>query len=90
MDLLDGRITTETYDAFALKLTTRKEELNDTLVKLTADDKEYLITSSYLLDLANRAEELFHAGDYGQRNKLLKYLLYNLELNDKKPEFFSL
>lgn len=54
---------------------------------LTHGNRDFLVTSSYLLDLANRAEELFKCANEAQRSKLLGFLLSNLELNDKKLSF---
>lgn len=42
---------------------------------LTSDNKNFQITASYLLDLAQRAEQLFKESDDGLRQKLLEYLL---------------
>jgi len=68
-------------------LEARQQELNDRLKSLTSDNKSFALTSSYLLDLAQRAEELFLASDEGLRNKLLEYVLSNIELKDKKLSY---
>ena len=54
---------------------------------LTSDNKQFQVTASYLLDLAQRAETLFKESDEGLRQKLLEYLLSNIELNDKKLSY---
>jgi len=51
---------------------------------LTSDNKTFQVTASYLLDLAQRAEQLFNESDEGLRQKLLEYVLSNIELKDKK------
>ena len=86
-NLMDGRITPERHDDYANKLTARQAELNEQLDLLTSGNKSFLITSSYLLDLANRAQELFKCSDDGLRSKLLGFLLSNIRLNDKKLSF---
>ncbi len=85
--LVDDRIAPDKYDEVVKTLTKRQEQLNDKLEILTKGNKDVLLTCSYLLDLANRAEELFKCADNGQRSKLLGFLLSNLQLNDKKLTF---
>ncbi len=86
-DRLEGRITPQFYDEYANELEAKQQELNDRLKMLTSDNKGFLVTASYLLDLAQRAEELFKVSDEGLRQKLLEYLLSNIELNDKKLSY---
>jgi hypothetical protein len=81
--LLDDRIEPDKYDEVVRTLTKRQEVVNDKLDILTKGNKDFLLTCSYLLDLANRAEELFRNGNEAQRSKLLGFLLSNLKLNDK-------
>ena len=54
---------------------------------LTSDNKDFQVTASYLLDLAQRAEQLFNESDGGLRQKLLEYVLSNIELKDKKLSY---
>ena len=54
---------------------------------LTNDNKLFQVTASYLLDLAQRADELFSESDDSLRQKLLEYLLSNIELRDKKLSY---
>lgn len=86
-DLLDGRITQTLHDEIATDLEKRQQELNDRLKLLTGDNKEFQVTASYLLDLAQRAEMLFKESDENLRQKLLEYVLSNIELNDKKLSY---
>lgn len=86
-DLLEGRITQTFHDEIATELEKKQQELNDRLKLLTSDNKTFQVTASYLLDLAQRAEQLFKESDDGLRQKLLEYLLSNIELNDKKLSY---
>lgn len=61
--------------------------MNDRLKMLTSDNKSFQLNASYLLDLAQRAEELFKASDEALQNKLLEYVLSNIELKDKKLSY---
>ena len=54
---------------------------------LTSDNKSFQVTASYLLDLAQRAEKLFKESDEALQQKLLDYVLSNIELNDKKLSY---
>lgn len=86
-DRLVGRITTDQYDEYVNDLESRQQELNDRLKMLTSDNKSFQLNASYLLDLAQRAEELFKASDEALQNKLLEYVLSNIELKDKKLSY---
>ena len=86
-DLLDGRITQTLHDEIATDLEKRQQELNDRLKLLTSDNKDFQVTASYLLDLAQRAEMLFKESDDDLRQKLLEYVLSNIELKDKKLSY---
>ena len=81
------RITPTLHDENANELEARQQELNDRLKSLTSDNKGFALTSSYLLDLAQRAKELFLESDEGLRNKLLEYVLSNIELKDKRLSY---
>jgi DNA invertase Pin-like site-specific DNA recombinase len=85
--LVEERVSPEQYDKIIENLKSKKEQLNDRLDILTKGNGDFLITASYLLDLANRAEELFKLADEGQRSKLLGFLVSNLKLNDKKLSY---
>ena len=61
--------------------------VNDKLDVLTKGNKDFLVTASYLLDLIERADELFRMADEGRRSKLIGFLVSNLQLNDKKLSF---
>ncbi len=80
-------ITTDQYDEYVTDLESRQQELNDRLKMLTSDNKSFQLNASYLLDLAQRAEELFKASDEALQNKLLEYVLSNIELKDKKLSY---
>lgn len=80
-------ITTDQYDEYVNDLESRQQELNDRLKMLTSDNKSFQLNASYLLDLAQRAEELFKASDEALQNKLLEYVLSNIELKDKKLSY---
>ncbi len=61
--------------------------MNERLKVLTSDNKSFQVTASYLLDLAQRAAQLFQESDESLRQKLLEYILSNIELKDKKLSY---
>jgi hypothetical protein len=82
-----GKITQTFHDEIATELEKKQQELNDRLKLLTNDNKQFQVTASYLLDLAQRADQLFKESDEGLRQKLLEYVLSNIELKDKKLSY---
>ena len=57
------RITQAIHNDFANSLEAKQQELNKRLKLLTDDNKSFQVTASYLLDLAQRAEQLFKESD---------------------------
>ena len=65
-------MTTRTlHNEIATDLEKRQQELNHRLKLLTGDNKDFQVTSSYLLDLAQRAEMLFKESGDDLRQNLL-------------------
>lgn len=81
------RLTTDQYDEYVTQFEARQQDLNDRLKLLTSDNKSSQLTASYMLDLAQRAEQLFKDSDEALQNKLLGYVLSNIELKDKKLSY---
>lgn len=63
------------------------EKLDEKLVQLTSGDKSFVITSSYLLQLASIAGRLFKSSKPELKSKILNLVLSNLELDNKKLHF---
>ena len=53
-------------------------------MSLTHNDKSFMLTSSYLLEIAAKAPKLFQSSKAALKSKLLRFLLSNLEIHDKK------
>lgn len=60
------------------------EELDRKLVEYTNNDKSFVVTAEYLLRLASKAKYLFESSQPQQKNKILRLLLANLTLNQKR------
>ena len=50
-------------------------------------DEEYYLTSEYLLQLANRAYDLFMSSEPEEKRQLLKLTLQNLRIEGNSVEF---
>ena len=61
--------------------------MSDKISRLGFADEEYYLTSGYLLQLANRAYELFISSEAEEKRQLLKLTLQNLKLEGKTIEF---
>ena len=83
-DRLDGRITAIAYDKYAKKYNDEKNELERKLVEYTNNDKSFIVTSSYLLELSSKAKRVFDGSQPAKKNKILKMLLANCKINQKR------
>lgn len=84
MDKLEGNITLERYESVVNKLKAKQSDLNAQMQDHNEADRQFLITSSYLFELANKAEELFVNSEVGQKRQLVNFVLSNLSLDGKK------
>ncbi|MFA4995703.1 MAG: recombinase family protein [Patescibacteria group bacterium] len=84
LDNLKGRITDGQYDKIFLELKDRQEFLNGKMSNHTTADKEFLITSFYIIELAKRAVELFDSCELDEKRQLINFVLSNLRLRGKK------
>ncbi len=78
------RITESDYDRYYEKLCNEITQLDSQLSILQETDDNYFITIKYLLELANRAHELFIGSEVEEKRQLIKLVLSNLVLNGKK------
>ena len=83
-DRRSGRITLSFYDEIAAKDNAKLEELEHQMAKLNEDDEDLEINTSYLLDLVYRMEEIYKSSKPELKNRLLKFLFSNLQLDNKK------
>ncbi len=81
------RITANLYDKKREEFRAKQKGIPDKISKLGFVDEEYYITSEYLLQLANRAYELFMSSEAEDKRQLIKLTLQNLKLEGKKVEF---
>jgi vacuolar-type H+-ATPase subunit H len=80
-------ISAELYDEIVEELTKKQQKLNSKLSKLVDYNKSYLTTASHLLDLGQRANQLFNSANPLQQQQILKGLVYNVEMFDQKLSY---
>jgi len=88
-DRLDGRITVVDYDKYVTKTKAEMDELDCKLVEFTNNDKSFVVIAEYLLKLASNAKKIFESSQPPQKNKILRTLLANPTLNQKKASATS-
>ena len=84
MDKLRGRITESAYDRIFINLQQQMDDINMQLGQLQEADTNYYITTKHLLNLANRANELFLRSEVEEKRQLIKLVLSNLRISDDK------
>ena len=86
-DKLDGRITVDKYDELVEKTEKRMSEIDNELVALSQDFKGSEMTVSHLLKLASNADELFKSSKPAIKNQILRLLVSNLKIEQKRLQF---
>ncbi len=77
-------ISAEVFDSITEELTNKQQLLDQKLSSLTNANFSFLITISHLLDFAQRANQLFQDADTTTRNRMVKHVVANSVLYDKK------
>ncbi len=83
LDKLKGRITDDEYDKFFQSFHEQKADITTRVGMLQEAEDNYYITARYLLELSNRAYELFKSSEVEERRQLIKLVLSNLRVEDK-------
>jgi site-specific DNA recombinase len=86
-DKLDGKISESLYNKKSEEYRSKQQELTGKISRLNIADEEYYLTSEYILQLANRAYDLFISSEAEEKRQLLKLTLQNLKLRGKKVDF---
>ena len=83
-DKLDGSITDSEYAKKYSEFREQQDKIKVKLDTLEYADKDYYLTTTYLLQLANKAPELFEKAEPEQKRLFIKFALQNLTLEGKK------
>lgn len=84
IDKLKGKISDEQYDNFYQSFISQKEDITSRLSNLNEAEDNYYITAKYVLELSNRAYELFMGSEVEERRQLINLVLQNLKLDGQK------
>ncbi len=87
VDKLKGRITDDQYDKFYQSFRDQISEIDAKLALLQDAEDNYYITAKYLLELANRAYDLFISSEVEERRQIIKLVLQNLTIEGKKVRY---
>jgi len=69
------------------ELQSSQDKLQSKINNLHYTDKDYFITASYLLDLSNRAHELFESSEMVEKRQLIKMVFQNLEMDGRTVRY---
>jgi len=86
-DKLDGSITESFYTKKREEYRAKQKDISDKISRLGLADEEYYLTSEYLLQLANRAYDLFISSEAREKRQLLKLTLQNLRIQGNSVKF---
>ncbi len=81
------RITTDEYDKLYKEFREKIDDIDNRLANLQKAEDNYYLTANYLLQLANKAYDLFPSSEIEERRQLLKLLLQNPTLEGKKVRY---
>lgn len=83
MDKLKGRITENEYDRFYQSLREQVTDVGIRIEQLQEAEDNYYITAKYVLNLTNRAHELFLSSEVEEKRQLIKLVLSNLRIENE-------
>jgi site-specific DNA recombinase len=84
VDKLQGSITESVYTKFFTQFNEQLTMIEARLTGLQEADQDYYITAKYVLDLANRAYDLFVSSEVEEKRQLIKLILSNLRVEGEK------
>ena len=84
---IDGSITTDIYDKKLKEYKEKQYELNNEIQRHTVADESYYLAVNQVIDLSQRALEIFESSEPNEKRQLLNYLLQNCRLDGKKLLF---
>ena len=83
-DRLDGRITTDEYDKIVARFVSDEQDIQEELAQCTKKDNTFLDSSLMVLDLAQRAGQLFREASEVKKQQILNLVTSNLILKNGK------
>tara|TARA_Y100000310_G_scaffold288684_2_gene314557 strand:- start:4542 stop:6038 length:1497 start_codon:yes stop_codon:yes gene_type:complete len=84
---LEDSITQADYDRKHKKLIEQRQNVEVQLEELGLADESYHITANTVLNLAKRASEIFESSEVAQKQQILKLILQNPVVKEKRLEY---
>ncbi|PIY94346.1 MAG: hypothetical protein COY68_03185 [Candidatus Levybacteria bacterium CG_4_10_14_0_8_um_filter_35_23] len=86
-DKLEGRITSDMYDRKALEYIKKRDDIVMQIENHTKADSNYYIEAKKVLDVAQRAYEIFKSSEDEEKRQFLQFMLQNSVLDGRKIDF---
>jgi site-specific DNA recombinase len=83
-DKLEGRITNDMYDKKALEYIKKRDDIVIQIENHTKADSDYYIEAKKILDVSQRAYEIFKSSEDEEKRQFLTFMLQNSVLNERK------
>ena len=83
----DPSITKDMFNKKLKEYKERQAELNEEIQRYTDADENYYLTANTVLNLAQKALEIFESSEVNEKRQLLNFLLQNLQLKGRKLAF---
>ncbi len=83
-DRLDWRITANEYDRKVQELKKKERDIYEQLKDHSKADEEFLISSSYILELAHNGYSLFKSSQTAKKREILNFVFANFQADGSK------
>lgn len=87
VEKLDGSITTQDYDKYYQSFREKLSDLDAQLAILQDAEDNYYETASYLLEVSQKAFEIFKRSEVEEKRQIISLTLQNLKLVGKSIQF---
>lgn len=87
IEKLDGSITSDEYTSHYNNFIEKIADIDAQIAQLEQAEDSYYINANYLLELANRAYDLFMSSEVEEKRQLIKLTLRNLRLEGRKVRY---
>ncbi len=77
-------ITESDYDEFYTQLREQRDDVATRLEKLQEAEDNYCLTAKYVLNLADRAYDLFISSEVEEKRQLITLVLQDVKMDGKK------
>jgi hypothetical protein len=84
--LVDGMITKDVYDKKFKEYKEKQAEIEEKM-KIYSNQDEFYLTTEMVLNLCNRAYEIFKNSEITEKRQILSFLFQNLQLSCEKLEY---